>query len=316
MITTTNLIHIAVLLGALLSIAPLLVWVERRVLAGIQDRCGPNRVGPFGLLQSAADGIKLLFKEDWVPPFANRFIFLIAPTIVVISVLIAFALVPFTDTLWIIDLNIGLLAFLGLSSLGIYSVTLGAWASNNKYALLGGVRAAAQMISYELAMGLAVVGVVMLAGTFNLREIVLAQDIPFVVQQPLGFLIFLVAGFAEAKRLPFDLPESENELVAGFNMEYASMKFALFFLGEYLGMLLISCMTVLLFLGGWRGPWLPPLAWFGIKVAALIFFFILVRGTLPRVRYDQLMRFGWKVLIELGFLNLLITGAIGLWLAS
>lgn len=312
--TINAAIMVVVTIAVLMTIAPLLVWAERRLLAGIQDRRGPNRVGPFGILQSFADAIKLFFKEDWIPPFANRLIYLVAPTIVMVTVLIAFALVPFTETLWITDLNIGLLAFLGLSSLSVYSVTLGAWASNNKYALLGGIRAAAQMVSYELAMGLAVVGVIMLAGTFNLREIVLAQDIPFIVYQPLGFIIFVIAGFAEAKRTPFDLPEAENELIAGFNIEYASMKFALFFLGEYLGLMLISSMIVVLYLGGWRGPWLPPMAWFALKVAFLVFCFIWVRGTLPRVRYDQLMRFGWKVLIELALLNILITGAIGLWL--
>lgn len=307
-------LHAFATFAILMSIPPFLIWAERRLLAGIQDRLGPNRVGPFGVLQSLADIIKLLFKEDWVPPFANRLLYLIAPTIVMITVLIAFALVPFTETLWLTDFNIGLLAFLGLSSLSVYSITLGAWASNNKYALLGGVRAAAQMISYELAMGLAVVGVIMMAGTFNLREIVLAQDIPFIVTQPLGFLIFVIAGFAESKRIPFDLPEAENELVAGYNMEYASMKFALFFLGEYLGLILISCMITVLYLGGWRGPWLPPMVWFCLKVSFFIFAFMWVRGTLPRLRYDQLMRFGWKVLIELALLNILITGAVGLWL--
>ncbi len=312
-LTLPIILKVLIVIVALMSIAPLLVWVERRLLAGIQDRIGPNRVGPMGLLQSLADAIKLMFKEDWIPPFANRFIFLIAPTIVMISVLIAFAFVPFTETLWITDFNVGLLAFLGLSSLGVYSVTLGSWASNNKYSLLAGIRAAAQMISYELAMGLAVVAVVMEAGTFNLREIVLAQDLPMLVHQPVAFLIFIIAGFAEAKRTPFDLPEAENELISGFHTEYSSMKFALFFLGEYLGILLISAMTTVLFLGGWRGPWLPPLVWFLLKVGVLIFSFILVRGTLPRVRYDQLMTFGWKYLIEIALLNILVTAVIGLW---
>ena len=311
--TVSVLLQVLLTIGILMSIPPLLIWAERRLLAGMQDRLGPNRVGPFGILQTTADAIKLLFKEDWVPPFANRLIYLVAPTIVMITMLMAFALIPFTEELWISDFNIGLLAFLGLSSLGVYSVTLGAWASNNKYALLGGIRAAAQMVSYELAMGLAVVGVVMYAGSFNLREIVLAQDIPFIVYQPIGFLIFIIAGFAEAKRLPFDLPEAENELVAGYNVEYSSMKFALFFLGEYLGLLLISCMTTVLFLGGWRGPaFLPPIVWFVLKVTFLVFTFIWVRGSLPRVRYDQLMSFGWKYLIEIALLNILVTGAIGL----
>ena len=307
------ILQIVVTIVILMSIPPLLIWAERRLLAGIQDRIGPNRVGYFGIMQSLADAIKLLFKEDWVPPFANRILFLIAPTIVLITVLITFAIVPFTDTLWIADLNIGLLVFLGLSSLGVYSVTLGAWSQNNKYALLGGIRAAAQMISYELAVGLSVVPVVMQAGSFNLREIVMAQDIPFALTQPVAFIIFLIAGFAETKRLPFDLPEAENELVSGFHTEYASMKFALFMLGEYLGLMLFSTMTVVLFLGGWRGPWLPPIVWFILKVAVLIFIFMWVRGTLPRVRYDQLMSFAWKYVIEIALLNILITGAIGLW---
>ncbi len=311
-----ELIQVVVLLGALLSFAPLLVWAERRLLAGMQDRYGPNRVGPFGILQSAADGIKLFFKEEVTPPFTNRILFTLAPLILLVTALLAFALVPFTDSFWIIDLNVGLLAFLGLSSLGVYSVVLGAWSSNNKYALLGGLRATAQMISYELAMGLAVVGVILLAGSYNLREIVAAQEVPFIVYQPLGFLIFLIAGIAETKRLPFDLPESENELVSGFHTEYSSMKFALFFLGEYLGILLVSSMITVLYLGGWHGPWLPPFAWFALKVMGLIFFFIWVRGSLPRIRYDQLMSFGWKVLIELALLNVLITGAISLWVKS
>lgn len=312
--TLSALIQVLLTIGILLSSPLFLVWAERRLLAGMQDRLGPNRVGPQGILQTTADAIKLLFKEDWVPPFANRLIYLVAPTIVMVTVLITFALIPFTETLWIADFNIGLLAFLGLSSLSVYSITLGAWASNNKYALLGGIRAAAQMISYELAMGLAVVGVVMYAESFNLREIVLAQEkVPFLVTQPLGFLIFMIAGFAEAKRLPFDLPEAENELVAGFHTEYASMKFALFFLGEYLGILLISCMTTVLFLGGWHGPaFLPPFVWFALKVNLLLFSFIWVRGSLPRIRYDQLMSFGWKYLIEIALLNILVTGAIGL----
>lgn len=310
---TDTLIQIAITLGVLLSVAPLLVWVERRLLAGIQDRYGPNRVGPFGLLQSAADGIKLFFKEEVTPIFANRFLFLIAPSILLITVLLAFALIPFTDSWVIIDSNIGLLLILGFSSLGIYSVVLSSWSSNNKYALLGGLRATAQMISYELALGLAVVAVVLLAGSFNLREIVAAQELPFIIYQPVGFLIFFIAGIAEAKRLPFDLAESENELISGFHTEYSSMKFALFFLGEYLGLMLISCFITVLYLGGWHGPWLPPIAWFALKVALLIFVFIWIRGTLPRVRYDQLMSFGWKVLIELALANLLITGAISLW---
>lgn len=311
-----TLLQMGIMLIALLSLAPFLVWVERRLLAGIQDRYGPNRVGPFGLLQSLADAIKLLFKEDVTPVFANRTLFILAPLVVLVTALFAFALVPFTETWVLLDSHVGLLFFLGLSSLGVYSVALGSWSSNNKYALLGGLRAMAQMISYELAMGLAVVAIVLLAGSFNLKEIVAAQKIPFIFLQPVGFLIFFIAALAEIKRLPFDLPESENELVAGFHTEYSSMKFALFFLGEYLGVMLISCMITILYLGGWKGPWLPPVLWFALKVFLLIFVFIWIRGTLPRVRYDQLVSFGWKILIELAFLNVLATGAISLWVHS
>lgn len=312
--TPETILKVIVTIVILLSIPPALIWAERRMLAGFQDRLGPNRVGFFGILQSVADAIKLLFKEDWIPPFANRLIYLVAPTIIVVTVLLAFAVIPFTEHIWISNLNVGLLVFLGLSSLGVYSVTFAAWSQNNKYALLGGVRAAAQMISYELAVGLSVIPVVMAAGSFNLRDIVLAQDIPFAITQPVAFIIFLIAGFAETKRLPFDLPEAENELIAGFHTEYSSMKFALFFLGEYMGIMLISAMTTVLFLGGWRGPWLPPLVWFLIKVFALIFLFMWVRASLPRIRYDQLMSFGWKYLIEIALLNILVTAAIGLYL--
>ncbi len=306
------LLIIVGVLAVVLGIAAGLVWLERRLLGLWQERYGPNRVGPAGIFQVLADMIKLFLKEDWVPPFADRPVFILAPAIVIAAVLMTFAIVPFAPGLFVADLNIGLLFFLGLSSLAVYSVILGAWSSNNKYALLGGLRAAAQMMSYEVFMGLSLMGVVMLAGSFSLREIVLAQRrLWFAVPQCLGFAIFLVAGAAEVRRLPFDLPEAENELVAGYHAEYSGMKFGMFYVGEYLGLTLISALITTLFLGGWLGPRvLPPVAWFFLKTFALIVFFILVRGSLPRPRYDQLMAFGWKVLLPLAILNLLVTGAV------
>jgi NADH-quinone oxidoreductase subunit H len=307
----TILIIIGVLAVAL-GIAAGLVWLERRLLGVFQERYGPNRVGPAGLLQVLADMIKLFFKEDWVPPFADKPVFILAPAIIIAAVLMTFAVIPFGPGLFVIDLNVGLLFFLAMSSLAVYSIILGAFSSNNKYALLGGLRAAAQMMSYEVFMGLSVMGVVMLAGSFSLRRIVLAQErLWFAVPQCVGFAIFLVAGAAEVRRLPFDLPEAENELVAGYHAEYSGMKFGMFYVGEYLGLALISALITTLFLGGWLGPRvLPPVVWFLLKTFALIAFFILVRGSLPRPRYDQLMGFGWKVLLPLAILNLLVTGAV------
>jgi NADH-quinone oxidoreductase subunit H len=303
--------NVILILAVVFSFAALLSWIERRLLGIWQDRYGPNRVGPFGVLQIAADAIKLLTKEDWVPPFAERTLFVLAPAIIAITTLLAFAVVPVAPGIGVVDLNIGLLFFLAMSSLGVYSIVLGGWASNNKYSLLGGFRAAAQMLSYEVFMGLSLMGVVMLAGSFNLRDIVAAQeDLWFCVPQILGFITFTVAGIAEARRLPFDLPEAENELVAGFHTEYSSMKFGLFFIGEYVGVILISAMMVTLFFGGWLGPVLPPLMWFLLKTFIVIGFFILLRASLPRPRYDQLMAYAWKVMLPLTLVNLLVTGAI------
>lgn len=294
-----------------LSLAALLIWLERRLLALWQDRYGPNRVGPFGLLQVVADMIKIFTKEDWIPPFADKTIFVIAPAIIMVTVLLSFAVLPIAPGIIVVDLNIALLFFLGMSSLGVYSIVLAGWASGNKYSLLGGLRAAAQMISYEVFLGMSLMGVVLLAGSFNLTTIVEAQrKLWFVVPQFLGFVLFLVAGVAEARRLPFDLPEAEAELVAGFHSEYSGMKFGMFFVGEYLGVILISSMITVLFLGGWMGPWLPPLVWFLIKVFAFICFFILLRAALPRLRFDQLMSLGWKVMLPLALANLVVTGAI------
>lgn len=308
-----DLVILMVILLLLIPTGAMLVWVERRMLGIWQDRLGPNRVGPLGILQSFADLIKILTKHDWTPPFADRGVFILAPLIVAVTVLMGFVVVPFTPDLQISNLNIGLIFFLAMSSLGVYSVILAGWASNNKYAILGGMRAAAQTISYEVFMGLALMGVVILSGSFNLKTIVLAQeDMWFVVPQFVGFVLFIIAGIAESHRLPFDLPEAETELTAGFHTEYSGLKFALFFLGEYLGLLLVSVMTVVLFLGGWQGPWLPPLVWFILKTSLLILFLILVRAGLPRPRFDQLMAFGWKVMLPLALVNLMVTAALSL----
>ena len=259
-----KLLEITIIIALLIPIAAMLVWVERRMIGIWQDRLGPNRVGPFGILQSLADLLKILGKEDWIPPFSDRIVFTIAPVIGAVCVLMSFAVIPFSPSIGVSDLNIGLLFFLAMASLSVYSVVLAGWASNSKYALLGSMRAAAQMVSYEVFMGLSVMGVVLLTGSFNLREIVLAQQNGWLIQtQFLGFIIFLIAGIAESHRLPFDLPEAETELTAGFHTEYSGLKFALFFLGEYLSVTLISAMSVVLFFGGWLIPeplasWLPP----------------------------------------------------------
>ena len=303
-------------LAGLLIVAPGLIWLERRMLALWQDRYGPNRAGPFGLLIVLADTLKLFFKEDWVPPFADRFVFVIAPAIVVVTVLLSFIVVPFAPGVIVSDLNVGILYFLAMSSLGAYSIILGGWASNNKYSLLGAMRGAAQMISYEVFMGLSMMGVVLISGSFSLHTIVEAQKgMWFVVPQFVGFVTFLIAGIAETHRLPFDIPESESELIAGFHSEYSSMKFGLFFVGEYLGIILISSLTVSLYFGGWLGPgFLPPLAWFCLKTFAFICFFILLRASLPRPRYDQLMEYGWKILLPVAILNLVVTAGMILFL--
>lgn len=305
-----ELLLIGVVVSSVFTVSAGLVWAERRLLGFWQERRGPNRVGPFGVLQVVADVIKLLTKEDWTPPFGDRAVFVLAPTIVVATTLLSFAVVPFGPGAIVADMNIGLLFFLAMSSLGAYSVVLGGWASNSKYSLLGGMRAAAQMLSYEVFMGLAVMGVVMLAGSFQLSAIVEAQrELWFCVPQALGFGLFVIAGLAETHRLPFDIPEAEAELVAGYHTEYSAMKFGMFFLGEYLGIVLISAITVVLFFGGWKGPWLPPLLWFWLKTLGFAVLFVLLRAWLPRPRFDQLMGFGWKVMLPLALLNVLITGA-------
>ncbi len=309
--TLHHLIILFSILIVVLTIGGALIWLERRLLGLWQDRYGPNRVGPFGILQVLADMIKVFTKEDWIPPFADKAVFIIAPAVIVVVVLMSFAIISYAPGIEVVDLNIGLLFFLAMSSLGVYSVALAGWASDSKYSLLGGLRASAQMLSYEVFMGLSLMGVVMLAGSFNLREIVEAQRRTwFVVPQFVGFVVFFIAGIAETHRLPFDLPEAESELVAGFHSEYSGMKFGMFFVGEYLGITLISALTAALFFGGWLGPVLPPLAWFLIKTFVFICFFILLRASLPRPRYDQLMSFGWKLCLPLSLLNLLVTGAV------
>lgn len=306
-----KLILVFAILFVTLNVAALLIWLERRLLALWQDRYGPNRVGPFGLLQVVADMVKVFTKEDWVPPFADKPVFVIAPAIIVITITTAFAVIPFAPGVEVVNLNVGLLFFLAMSSLGVYSVALAGWSSASKYSLLGGLRAAAQMLSYEVFMGLSLMGVVMLAGSFNLRDIVNSQKgMWFCFPQFIGFIVFFVAGIAETHRLPFDLPEAESELVAGFHSEYSGMKFGMFFVGEYLGITLVSALIVTLFFGGWMGPVLPPIVWFTIKTLFFICIFILLRASLPRPRYDQLMSYGWKVMLPLALLNLVVTGGI------
>jgi NADH-quinone oxidoreductase subunit H len=299
-------------LFVMLNVAAGLIWLERRMLALWQDRYGPNRAGPFGILIVLADTLKLFFKEDWIPPFADKKVFILAPAIVAITVLMSFVIVPFAPDVMVVDLNIGLLFFLAMSSMGAYSIILGGWASNNKYSLLGAMRGAAQMICYEVFMGLSVMGVVLMAGSLSLRDIVLAQQgMWYVVPQFVGFVTFFIAGIAETHRLPFDIPEAESELIAGFHSEYSGMKFGMFFIGEYLGVTLISCLIVCLYFGGWMGPdFLPPLAWFSIKVFAFICVFILLRASMPRPRYDQLLEYGWKIILPLTIINVMITGAV------
>jgi len=311
---TISLIVIGILL-VLVTIAAGLIWLERRMLALWQDRYGPNRTGPFGTLQVVADMIKIFFKEDWIPRFADKRVFVLAPAILMITILMSFAIIPFAPRLMVVNLNIGLLFFLAMSSIGAFSVVLGGWASNNKYSLLGAMRGSAQMISYEVFMGMSLLGVVILTGSFNMTDIVLAQkDTWFFIPQFIGFVIFFIAGIAETHRLPFDIPEAESELVAGYHSEYSGMKFGMFFVGEYLGIMLISALITTLFFGGWLGfSFLPPVVWFLIKMFGFILVFILLRASLPRPRYDQLMQLGWKILFPLSVANLLITGAIILY---
>jgi NADH-quinone oxidoreductase subunit H len=301
---------VGVLLGVLLFAAGI-IFVERRLLGVFQERYGPNRAGPFGVLQVVADMLKIFTKENWIAPFADKAIFVIAPAIIMITTLASFAVIPLAPAILVSDLDIGLLYFLAMSSFAVYSVALAGWASNSKFSLLGSVRAVGQMVSYEVFMGLSLMGVVLMAGSFSMRDIVEAQrGMWFVVPQFVGFVVFFIAGLAETRRIPFDLPEAESELVAGYHTEYSGFKFAMFYIGEYVGITLISMMVVTLFFGGWQGPVLPPLVWFLLKTLAFLGLFILVRAALPRPRYDQLLSFGWKLMLPLALLNLAVTGGI------
>ena len=310
----------ALVLGVVLTAAAYLVLLERKLLGRMQLRYGPNRVGIFGLLQPLADTVKMLLKEDTVPAGADRFVYLVAPALAAAPVLLSFAVVPFGEPLVLFgrsiplvvtDLNVGLLFVLAMSSLGVYGVALAGWASDNKYSLLGGIRAAAQMVSYEIPLALSLVPVVMLARSLNLSEIVAAQDkCWFLFLQPMSFALFLLSAMAESRRIPFDLPEAENELMAGFHTEYSGMRFGLFFLGEYMNMILLGLLISIFFLGGWNGPLLPPLVWLGLKVFLVPVFLIWTRASLPRLRYDQLMALGWKVLTPLALANALVTSVV------
>ncbi len=316
-VTCIVLIKGLVLIGILFLSAAYMTLCERVLMARMQLRLGPNRVGPFGLLQPIADGLKLLTKERFQPDNIEIFTYWLAPAISLFIALAVFMLIPFGDpieifgqtiTLWIANVNVGLVFLLALTSLAVYGVVLAGWSSNNRYSLLGGLRGTAQMISYEIPMGLSLLTVVLLAGTLNLSEIVAAQkDHWFIWTNPLSFIIYIITAFAETNRAPFDLPEAEQELTGGYHTEYGGMKFALFFLAEYVNILAVSALAVTLFLGGWYGPGNIPILWFFLKVACVVFFFMWVRATLPRFRYDQLMSFGWKVLIPLATVNLLLT---------
>jgi NADH-quinone oxidoreductase subunit H len=314
------IVKLLVVLVVLLFCAAYLIYVERRFLGFLQLRLGPNRAGPWGLLQPIADAVKLLTKEDLSPAGADRVIFLYAPVVVAGSAILIFAVVPFGQG-WtfrghpipgvVTDLNVGLLYIYALSSIAVYGVALGGWSSNSKYSLLGAIRGAAQMISYELSLGLSLVPVVMMAGSFSLVDIVNAQArCPFVLLQPVACIIFFISSVAEMKRIPFDIPEAEHELIAGYHTEYSGMRFGLFFLGEYVTMVTLGALVAVFFLGGWRGPFLPPLAWFLLKVAAAALVIIWIRGTLPRLRYDQLMHLGWKLLIPVALINIVVTGGV------
>ncbi len=314
------LVKLGLIFGVILGMAAYLVLAERKILGRMQLRHGPNRLGPFGLIQPMADVIKLITKEDFMPDQADKWLFLFAPGLTALTALLSFVVVPFAPPLTIFgrelpmvvcDLNIGLLYFLGISSLGVYGVVIGGWASNSKYSLLGAMRSIGQLLSYELAMGLALIPVVLSAKSFSLTDVVMSQaDWPNLLKHPVAFLIFLVSIAAESKRTPFDMPEAENEIVGGFHTEYSGMRFGLFFVGEYINLVIIGSMLTVLFLGGWHGPLLPPIVWFAIKVLFVAFCFIWARGTMPRLRYDQLLHLGWKVLIPLALLNLLVTAAV------
>jgi len=329
-----SIIKSVAVVGVLLTAVAYSVWLERKVSAHIQNRWGPTRVGPFGLLQPLADGVKFIFKEDLTQPHVYKPLYIAAPIIAVVFAISSIAVIPFGNFveigpwgtyLQITDLNIGLLVVLGVTSMGVYGVALAGWSSNSKYALLGGLRASAQMISYEVSLGLSLVGVLIVAGSLSLRDIVDAQrhlhwNILF---QPVAFFIYIISAYAETNRTPFDLPEAESELVAGYHTEYSAMKFAMFFMAEYANMVTVACLATLMFFGGWLGPvfgpptlqMILPVLWFCLKVFFFMFLYVWVRWTLPRFRYDQLMAFGWKVLLPLSVANIVVTALIVAWRA-
>jgi NADH-quinone oxidoreductase subunit H len=336
-----SLIKSVALIFVLMTAAAYSVWLERKVSAHIQNRWGPTRVGPFGLLQPLADGVKFIFKEDLTEPFVYKPLYIAAPIVAMMFALTSIAVIPFGN--WVMvgpwgtylqltDMNIGLLVVLGSTSMGVYGVVLAGWSSNSKYSLLGGLRSSAQMISYEVSLGLSLVGVLITSGSLSLREIVDAQGGHFpgyiprwniFSGQALAFFIYLIAAYAETNRTPFDLPEAESELVAGYHTEYSSMKFAMFFVAEYCNMVTVACLATLMFLGGWHGPIfgppllqaLMPVFWFCVKVFFFMFLYVWVRWTLPRFRYDQLMAFGWKILLPVAIANILVTALIVAWRA-
>ncbi|ABF13823.1 NADH-quinone oxidoreductase subunit NuoH [Candidatus Palibaumannia cicadellinicola] len=303
-----------VTLLSVVTIGAYMSFFERRLLGLFQHRYGPNRVGWGGSLQLLADTIKILFKEDWIPPFADRIIFTLAPIIAFTSLLLVFAIMPISPNWVVIELNIGILFFLMMAGISVYAILLGGWSSNNKYSLLGAMRAAAQTLSYEVFLGLSIMGVVAQAGSFNISTIVADQThIWNIVPQFFGFITFYLAGLAICHRHPFDQPESEQELADGYHIEYSGMKFGLFFIGEYISLVTISALTITLFFGGWQGPWLPPYIWFIIKTTVFIIIFILIRAALPRPRYDQVMILGWTICLPLTLMNLLVTAIVILY---
>lgn len=333
--TVIEIVKILFVFLTLMSVVPVLVYLERKISAGIQGRIGPNRVGPLGLLQPLADAIKLIFKEDLIPAQVDRFLYVLAPIMVFIPPALAFAVIPFgnkiqigdyTTDLQIADLGIGILFVIAVLSMGVYGIAYGGWASNNKFSLLGGLRSSAQMISYELTLGLAIIAVIMVSGSVGMQKIVEHQTDGLwswnVFHQPLAFILFVVAAFAETNRLPFDLPEAEAELVGGYHTEYAGMRFSIFFMGEYLAMITMSGLITTLFLGGWYFPGITDphdktvlagllsMGVFAAKMGAILFTFIWVRWTLPRFKYNQLMSLGWKAMLPLAFANIVVTGLV------
>jgi NADH-quinone oxidoreductase subunit H len=347
------LIKIAITLGVLLTVVAYTVWLERKVVGRMQNRWGPSRVGPFGLLQPLADGIKFILKEDLTPPYVEKHIYLLAPGLALIMALTSIAMVPIGPVIHLFgistpvqitgvvdaagqpsDINAGILIVLGITSLGVYGIALAGWSSNSKYSLLGSLRASAQMVSYEVSLGLSLVGVLLMSSTLSLSGIVHAQQGAWFGIFPqwflfrgqfVAFFVYLMAAFAETNRIPFDLPEAETELVAGYHTEYSAMKFAMFFMAEYANMVTVACIASVMFLGGWTGPTLSflwpsvqaflPLVWFTAKIFCFLFLYIWIRGTLPRFRYDQLMAFGWKFLFPLALANVIVTAFFVAWWA-